>query len=341
MGAERSGEGSRQRRHLVILVIITVLVVTLAPVLELSENLRAVFAPLGLWKLDGLQTVLIMIAIGAAGLASRRRREALGNKAPQTDSEARFRALFEQAPDAHYLHDLRGAFVAGNRAAEELIGYKRDELIGKSFLDLSLLGRGGLAKGAAHLARNALGKATGPSEFTLTRKDGSQVFVEIRTAPVTLGGRSLVLGSARDITERRDLERALRERTESFTAIVEANSDGILVTDKQDIVRFVNPAACRFVGRSRSELEGGRLELLCAAADKGYMAICRQGEDPGVGAIREMASSWGGDTATLFVIEDVTDRRDQDLLLAERARQQATVAEVGDLPQVLRPLRNS
>jgi len=49
-------------------------------------------------------------------------------------SEKRLQMLFEFAPDAYYLNDLKGNFVDGNRAAAELLGYQREELIGKNFL---------------------------------------------------------------------------------------------------------------------------------------------------------------------------------------------------------------
>jgi len=55
------------------------------------------------------------------------------------DSRDRFQVMFECAPDACYVADLRGTFLDGNRAAEKAIGYKRDELIGRSFLKLGLL----------------------------------------------------------------------------------------------------------------------------------------------------------------------------------------------------------
>ena len=122
------------------------------------------------------------------------------------ESEERLKVLFEFAPDAYYMNDLKGSFIDGNKAAEELSGYDKSELIGKSFLKLKLLPLGQIPKAAALLARSALGKATGPDEFILNRKDGSQVPVEIRTFPVQIKRQTLVLGIARDITERKRAE---------------------------------------------------------------------------------------------------------------------------------------
>ncbi|GAH51841.1 unnamed protein product, partial [marine sediment metagenome] len=103
-------------------------------------------------------------------------------------SEERLKILFEYAPDGYYLSDLKGTLIHGNKAAEEITGYRREELIGKSFLKLKLLSTEQMPRAAALLAKNALGKSTGPDEFTLNRKDGSTVPVEIRTYPVRIGG---------------------------------------------------------------------------------------------------------------------------------------------------------
>jgi diguanylate cyclase (GGDEF)-like protein/PAS domain S-box-containing protein len=133
-------------------------------------------------------------------------------------SEERFQALFEHAPDAYYLSDLKGTFVDGNTAAEAITGYKRDELIGKSFLALKLLSPVDLRKAASLLARNLVGHSTGPDELVLTRRDGTRVPLEIRTHPVKIGGRRLVLGIARDVTARNRVEHELRERLKELRA---------------------------------------------------------------------------------------------------------------------------
>ena len=50
-------------------------------------------------------------------------------------SEERLKIIFEFAPDAIYLSDLKGNFLDGNIAADDMLGYKKEELIGKNFLD--------------------------------------------------------------------------------------------------------------------------------------------------------------------------------------------------------------
>jgi PAS domain-containing protein len=76
-------------------------------------------------------------------------------KAEETlkSSEARLKILFEYAPDAYYLSDLKGNFLDGNKASEGILGYKKEDLIGKSFLKLKLLSVKELTKAAKLLEK--------------------------------------------------------------------------------------------------------------------------------------------------------------------------------------------
>jgi len=127
------------------------------------------------------------------------------------ESEERLKILFESAPDTIYLIDSEGRFVDGNRAAMELIGFDRDEVIGKSLAEMGLLSAGQLSNAKTNLKKEAKGKLSGPYEYNLKRKDGSYVSVEVRTFPVKIGGKMLTLGIARDMTERKRTEQELLE----------------------------------------------------------------------------------------------------------------------------------
>jgi len=158
-------------------------------------------------------------------------------------SEERFKALFEHAPDAYYLNDLTGILIDGNRAAEKLLGYKKKELIGKNFKDLNLLAKKDLPRAMATLAKNALGKGSGPSAFTLYNKAGKEVDVEIRTQPIKLEGKTIILGMARDITERKKAEIMLQKSEEKFRTLVEDIGVGIGIVNLNEAFVFSNAEA--------------------------------------------------------------------------------------------------
>lgn len=168
-------------------------------------------------------------------------------------SEERFRIIFDYAPDAYYLNDLKGNFIDGNKAAEELIGYNKDELIGKSFLKLKILNKKDIGKAASLLAKNALGIATGPDEFVLTRKDSKKIIVEISTYPVKINNRIQVLGIARDITKRKQAEKALKESEKKYRDLVDYALVGVYKTNIQGDLLFANDALVKIFGFDSEE----------------------------------------------------------------------------------------
>ncbi len=156
------------------------------------------------------------------------------------ESEERLKILFEYAPDAYYINDLKGKFIDGNKAAESLIGYKKEELIGKDFLKLKILPKDQIQKAADLLSKNIKGISTGPDELVLLNKEGVRIPLEIRTFPVKIKDEPLVLGIARDITERKKTIQKLRESEEKWHSLTENSFDTILIADKNDVIQYIN-----------------------------------------------------------------------------------------------------
>ncbi|MGB2868428.1 MAG: PAS domain S-box protein [Bacteroidota bacterium] len=134
------------------------------------------------------------------------------------DPKEMFTNLFSHAPDAFYLADRNGTFIDLNKAAEQLSGYKRHELMGRSLLLLRLSASQPRLNTESLSAQIAIGRATGPDEYRLARKNRSEVTVEIETFPVKMNNKTLVLGIARDITERRGIENGLENARKELEA---------------------------------------------------------------------------------------------------------------------------
>lgn len=131
------------------------------------------------------------------------------------EGEELFRTSMERAPDGVYMSDFEGNFLYGNEKAEEIIGYRREELVGRNFLDFNILAEDSADKAVELLEANREGKSTGPSELELIRKDGRHILVEISTTVLQRKGKKNVLAFVRDITARRRIEeekRRLEER---------------------------------------------------------------------------------------------------------------------------------
>jgi PAS domain S-box-containing protein len=124
-------------------------------------------------------------------------------------SEARFRTFVDHASDAFFLHEgERLNLIDVNRQACESLGYNRAELIGKHPRDFDA------SLDAASFARLATQVAAGETitfETLHRRKDGSVFPVEVRVRQFQQGDKRFHLSLARDISERKRAEYALRE----------------------------------------------------------------------------------------------------------------------------------
>ena len=140
------------------------------------------------------------------------------------ESEARFKLLFEYAPDAYYLMDLQGNFLDLNHTSEEISGYGREELIGKNFQTTVLLDEQKALEMMENLRQATPGEILGPVEFCITCKDGRQVAMEGKGLALHRQGKGLLLGISRDITARKQAEAELRERSERQNIPPQRNS---------------------------------------------------------------------------------------------------------------------
>jgi PAS domain S-box-containing protein len=173
---------------------------------------------------------------------------------PRPSTRESLEFLFELAPDAFYLCDLTGTFIDGNRAAEALCGYDKDELIGKSFLKLSLLPASQIPRAAASLAKCALGYSVGPEEYRLRPKNGQEVEVSITTVPVQMEGKTYILGIAQDIGEEKRVLSELRERNERYALAVQAGNVGVWDWDLNTNTIEMDANIKEMLGYSEEEL---------------------------------------------------------------------------------------
>ena len=169
-------------------------------------------------------------------------------------SEERLKILFDYAPYPYYLHDIKGNFIDGNIAAEKLLGYNRNELIGNNFLEINLMSIKDISRAAKQLEKNALGQTTGPDQFELIRKDGRKVTVEIISHPVKIDGKTLIVGLARDISDLIATENALRESEEWFRKLFEQSSDGIFYLNYEGKIVAVNKSFAEMHGYELDEI---------------------------------------------------------------------------------------
>jgi PAS domain S-box-containing protein len=260
--------------------------------------------------------------------------------------------FFELAPDGFYLSDLSGTFMQGNRKTEELTGYERSELIGKNYLQLGLLPLFQVPKAIKLLALSALGRATGPDEFTIQKKDGASVTVEISTAPALINGSRMVLGVAREVLERKRRKTALLRNEERLRTIAEAMGDVIFRLSLEGRVTYVSPSVQQVLGFTAAETVGRHFKQFIHPDDRVKAGIAYEGlmhgqpiHDLQIHLLQKSRGSlWAELTVIPFalndrlseiqgVIRDVTARREAEEALRHSETRFREIADL--LPQPL------
>lgn len=131
-----------------------------------------------------------------------------------TESEERFRTIFEKSPDAYFLIDLRGNFIDGNEAAEKISGYKKEELLGQNMA--KVLPFSELAKATKRLGERVLGKSAEPLILEMIKKDGNHIAAETNGSLVEINGKKLFLGVVRDVTLQKKIEVEIKKKNEEL-----------------------------------------------------------------------------------------------------------------------------
>ncbi|HEU4710609.1 MAG TPA: PAS domain S-box protein [Pyrinomonadaceae bacterium] len=132
------------------------------------------------------------------------------------ESEERYRELFENANDIIYTHDLQGNFTSLNRSGERITGYTREETMKMNVADVIAPEYLNFAR--EMIAQKASQKVSTVYEIDIVSKEGKRVRLEVSTRLIFSEGRPVgVQGIARDLTERKHSEEALRE-SQAFLA---------------------------------------------------------------------------------------------------------------------------
>lgn len=125
------------------------------------------------------------------------------------ESEDRYRLLTQNSLTGIYIHQ-EGLFVYVNQRLEEILGYSREEIIGKKFWEFVHPQDRELVKGRG-LARSRGERVIPHYEFRVVCKDGTTKWLDVLATTINFRGRKANMGNVADITDRRRLEGQLRQ----------------------------------------------------------------------------------------------------------------------------------
>jgi len=241
--------------------------------------------------------------------------------------EASYRDLVEQASDMIFTQDLSGKLTSMNLAGQKFLGLKPDEIIGNSFFAVfGIIPESNGFSGSLSEPQNA---TEFRHQFVARSAFGEDRWLDLIVSPIkdklheTTGFRGL----ARDVTERKRFEEALRDSEERYRLLFESTPQPIWVYN-EDTLQFVavNEAATRIYGYNRDEFLSMTIRdirpsediptlLIKNAADPNDLVLSspwRHMTRSGKTIYVEISSHpvvFDGKNSKLVIVNDVTERK--------------------------------
>jgi two-component system, cell cycle sensor histidine kinase and response regulator CckA len=171
------------------------------------------------------------------------------------DNDIKFRAITNQAAEGIILSDIEGNLKFVNPSFCKMTGYSEDELLTKTIFDL---------KWKTQLLSSSFGNKTtnegGPIEDILQRKDGTEIITEIMGKAIIIHDQEFVLGTVRDITERKHSEHLIAQEKERLSVTLRSIGDGVITTDTDGRIVMLNKAAEEMTGWEAADAAGRSLQ---------------------------------------------------------------------------------
>ncbi|WBL17249.1 PAS domain-containing sensor histidine kinase [Sutcliffiella sp. NC1] len=164
-------------------------------------------------------------------------------------SEERFRQMFQKATDPIVLLDNNGIIVRANPVSSRTFEAPLDELIGadiRQFLPKESYQRFG------HIARQFIMKGEIREELLFHMANGQSKLLEFTASKGTIDGYNIVI--FRNVSERRKMEKDLRESEQKFRKIFDNAMDGIVLWDEQFTIIDVNANASKIIGVEKEQI---------------------------------------------------------------------------------------
>lgn len=177
------------------------------------------------------------------------------------DSEERYRTLVKTSPDAVTVSDLEGNITEVSRKTLELHGFNNDqELIGRSAFEL--IAPEDHLKARSNLQKTLEKGQIGSTELILLRKDGSRFIGELNASMIKgpEGKPRGFIATTRDITDRKQILKALRKSEDLYRTLAESSQDMIFIVDKETKLHYVNNYAAAKFGLTPEKVVGKSLD---------------------------------------------------------------------------------
>ena len=189
------------------------------------------------WDEDIRATAYAIAAMVATQIRHADDMAALGERETLT------RALIAGAPDAILAMDARCRLMEFNPAAEELSGYRREDVLGREMSGLLIPDRDRrrfTEHVRTYLTTGNPGEFTGQMRVPVLRADGTERIIELTPVQVTVNAETMFCGFMRDLTEIEHSHAALADQTELLNHLIAAAIPGVVITDERGRITHVS-----------------------------------------------------------------------------------------------------
>jgi PAS domain S-box-containing protein len=334
----RFGAGGAAAANLLVAILSTVSALTGRGPFSQPDN------PSGVLLLQQFLVVTGATTVTLAGVADERHR----TLAALQLSEDKFHRAFQASPDAIAISALAtGRFIDVNEGFVRLGGYAREEVIGRTSLEL------GLWADPEQRASVVQALREGRGEGLLTRlraRSGQVKVVLVSGAAIDVEGEMCVVVIMRDITERREIEAALQDSESRYRSLFDTASDVVVTTDLAGTMETANLAFETISGWTRDDWFGRPITTFLDPA-QAPAALQRLADIVGGGVskpqpwrVRTKQGDWkitevkaslfsrgGRPAGLLFIARDITERQRAE---EERARFEDEIAQARKLEAV-------
>jgi PAS domain S-box-containing protein len=169
------------------------------------------------------------------------------------ESEAQFRTLFEAIPDSILVHDDEGTILHVNEIGARQLEWSAKDLAGRNLREIVTPENRALI--ADHI-RETLKTGWCRFETTYVSRSGWKIVVEVNDRPIKFGKKKAILRVARDITERKQAEKKIRESEEKYRDLVENINDILYITDEKGVITYISPTIESISGYTDTEIVG-------------------------------------------------------------------------------------
>jgi two-component system sensor kinase FixL len=262
---------------------------------------------------------------------------------------AQLAALVSSSDDVIVSKALDGTITSWNAGATNILGYQADEMIGQPIT--RIIPPELHQEEKQILARLHRGERIQHYETVRLAKNGRRVDISLTVSPLFNQSGKVVGASkvARDITERKLAEQALRETAARLRTVTETAVDGVILIDARGVVLMFNPACEKLFGYSADTVIGENVKMLMPQPYRHehdrYITNYRDTRDPKIiGSGREVIglrkdgstfpidlsvgeATQDGESIFVGIIRDITKRKLAEQALRETAARLRTVTE--------------